>query len=133
LATVGPALWFHDAVYDRGAADNEDRRAATFAAAARGKLSQDLIAAVRGLIVATKHQAPSADAAHRGLLDCDLAALGRNRKAFERTSAATPPGFYARLWPSPQSAPAYLSDKQERAPEGGDVARAPASTKRRAP
>jgi predicted metal-dependent HD superfamily phosphohydrolase len=86
--TVEPALWFQDAVCNPGAVDNEDRRAATFAAAARGRLSQDLIATVRRLILATKHHAPAADVAHRVLLDCDLAALGRNRKAFEGTSAA---------------------------------------------
>jgi predicted metal-dependent HD superfamily phosphohydrolase len=87
LAAVEPALWFHDAVWDPGAADNEDRRAATFAAAARGRLSQDLIATVRRLILATKHHASAADVAHRVLLDCDLAALAASAR---RSSAPRP-------------------------------------------
>jgi predicted metal-dependent HD superfamily phosphohydrolase len=87
-AAVELALWFHDVVYDAGAANNEDRSAAAFAAAARGSLSPCLIAKVRRLILATKHHGVSTDAAHRVLLDCDLAALGRNRQAFQRASHA---------------------------------------------
>jgi hypothetical protein len=75
-AAVELALWFNDVAYDPGAADNEDRSAATFAAAARASLSPVLTAEVRRLILATRHHRASTDTAHRVLLACDLGRWG---------------------------------------------------------
>ncbi|HWA26393.1 MAG TPA: hypothetical protein VG734_12080 [Lacunisphaera sp.] len=88
-ATIGMALWFHDAVYDPRSATNEEDSArladeclggAGVAAARVGEISR--------LILATKtHRADgSADAAL--LLDIDLAILGQPEKRFWEYEAA---------------------------------------------
>jgi predicted metal-dependent HD superfamily phosphohydrolase len=72
------ALWFHDAVYEPAAADNEARSAAWAGRALRaGGAAPDAAERVAALVMATAHTsaAPaSADAAL--LLDIDLAILG---------------------------------------------------------
>jgi predicted metal-dependent HD superfamily phosphohydrolase len=87
-AAVEVALWFHDAIYAPGAADNEDRSAALLEAAARHRLRPPTVAEIRRLILGTKAHAPTRDAALRVLLDCDLAPLGRRRGTFRRDSEA---------------------------------------------
>ena len=79
-AEVSIALWFHDAVYDPGADDNELRSAA-WAARALGeaRVSSEVAQRVYDLVMATQHAAhpapvPSIDA--ELLLDIDLAILG---------------------------------------------------------
>lgn len=75
------ALWFHDAVYDPGASDNEERSAALLReAGARLGLDVDLAAAAAALVLATAHRAgpgrepAGGDAAL--VRDIDLAILG---------------------------------------------------------
>jgi predicted metal-dependent HD superfamily phosphohydrolase len=76
-AEVEVALWFHDAVYDPKARDNEERSADW---AARSLLAADCDAAVaervRALVLATDGHAASDDADTQLLLDVDLAILG---------------------------------------------------------
>lgn len=77
-AALELALWFHDAVYDVQATDNE-ARSADWAAQALGELGVDaaIVARVQTLILATCHQAAtSTDLTTQLLLDIDLAILG---------------------------------------------------------
>jgi predicted metal-dependent HD superfamily phosphohydrolase len=72
------AAWFHDAVYDPRASDNEER-SADLAADALGKLGmgQQTIDNVQRLILLTKtHRATRHDIDSAVLLDSDLAILG---------------------------------------------------------
>ena len=81
---VAIALWFHDAVYDIGATDNE-RRSADWANAAlmSAGVRQAVADRVHALIMVTRHdQAPqSSDQAL--LLDVDLAILGAPDDVFD--------------------------------------------------
>lgn len=77
------ALWFHDAVYDPKAADNEERSAAL----ARQCLGEygipgPLAENVAGLILVTKHHEPGADVDAGVTMDVDLSILGREEKRF---------------------------------------------------
>jgi len=82
------ALWYHDAVYDPRAADNERRSAALAAAAARRmSLGARLAAAVEAMILWTAHSSvPTGGQGAEGgallVIDIDLAILGRTRRAF---------------------------------------------------
>lgn len=81
---VEAALWFHDAVYDPRAADNEARSAEW----ARGALAALGIAPavaddVARLVLLTRHADPAPDAAGKLLCDIDLAVLGRDADAFD--------------------------------------------------
>jgi predicted metal-dependent HD superfamily phosphohydrolase len=72
------AAWFHDAVYDPRAADNEER-SATWAERVLGEMgvTRPTAEAVRRLILLTKsHRAGPDDADGHILLDADLAVLG---------------------------------------------------------
>ncbi len=82
---VEAAIWFHDLVYDPGAADNEARsgsRAATLVADAGVELG------VRDetcrLILLTSHNEVPSDAAGRLVCDIDLSILGREPAEFAR-------------------------------------------------
>jgi predicted metal-dependent HD superfamily phosphohydrolase len=83
------ALWFHDAVYNPRAKDNEERSAAWAYNAITGSagLPDDIGRRVHDLILATKHHAP-ADADAKLLTDIDLAILGRPREEFDAYDAA---------------------------------------------
>lgn len=76
-AEVEAALWFHDAVYELRAHDNEDQSAdlarSIFAAAG---VDTAAIARIVGMILATKHTAQPADDDARLLVDIDLSILG---------------------------------------------------------
>jgi predicted metal-dependent HD superfamily phosphohydrolase len=84
--TVRFAAWFHDAVYDPRAADNEERSAAL----AGERLPQlgvslPLVAVVRRLILLTKsHLAEPDDRDGHVLLDADLAILGAPAADYQR-------------------------------------------------
>ncbi|MCK6487963.1 MAG: N-methyl-D-aspartate receptor NMDAR2C subunit [Planctomycetes bacterium] len=88
-ARVELVLWFHDAIYEPRASDNEERSAelARTVAVASG-LTSETIDVVVGCILATRHREPPADAAQALTLDVDLAILGETRLRFDRYDAA---------------------------------------------
>ncbi len=80
---VGLALWFHDAVYEVKAGDNELRsadwaRQALLAAGAETAVAQR----VHALVMATCHAAPTATPDEALLVDIDLAILGADAARF---------------------------------------------------
>ena len=74
---VALALWFHDAIYDLNAHDNEARSAdwAGRAVAAAGA-GADAASRVHALVMATCHTAQPTDADAQLLVDIDLSILG---------------------------------------------------------
>jgi predicted metal-dependent HD superfamily phosphohydrolase len=72
------AAWFHDAVYDTRAHDNEERSALLAADSLRPlRLPEPLLAETARLVLLTKtHQAAADDHSGHLLLDADLAILG---------------------------------------------------------
>lgn len=87
-ALLEMALWFHDAVYDPKADDNEER-SADLAANALIDLgaSSASLERVRRLIMLTKTHQPSADADEALLIDIDLAILGQSTERFDQYEA----------------------------------------------
>jgi predicted metal-dependent HD superfamily phosphohydrolase len=76
-AEVEMALWFHDAIYDPHAADNEDKSAAWAVRFLGGQgLEPVRIQRVRDHILATRHCAPAAGPDAQLTVDVDLAILG---------------------------------------------------------
>jgi predicted metal-dependent HD superfamily phosphohydrolase len=82
-SAVELALWFHDAVYDPRAADNEERSAAL---AERCLLENGMPVApvekVVKLIMATKHHGTNLNIDAGLIVDIDLSILGRDEKRF---------------------------------------------------
>jgi len=78
------ALWFHDAVYDPRATDNEERSArwATEALAAAG-VPTAAVNEVARLVRLTREHGPASDEAGRLMCDIDLSILGRAVDAFD--------------------------------------------------
>lgn len=77
------AIWFHDAIYDTHAKDNEERSAKLFSDFALEKnLSHDLSAEVVRLILATKHDKIYTDIDAQILNDIDLSIFGNPRSEF---------------------------------------------------
>ena len=79
------AIWFHDAVYDTHAKDNEEqsaRLAAQFLDEAG--IDAALVSAVGSSILATKHTAPPTSPDAALLVDIDLAILGQPRERYAR-------------------------------------------------
>jgi predicted metal-dependent HD superfamily phosphohydrolase len=84
------AVWYHDAVYDTHADDNEEQSAA-YAAAALGGLGvpAPVIAETGRLILLTKtHEVRADEAAGKLLLDADLAVLGAPPAEYDAYAAA---------------------------------------------
>lgn len=83
LAEVQLALWFHDAVYDTRAGDNEEQSARwAELALASGGAAREVTGRVRKLVLATKHTAlPDGDDA-KLLVDVDLSILGSAEARF---------------------------------------------------
>jgi predicted metal-dependent HD superfamily phosphohydrolase len=83
------ALWFHDAVYDPHASDNEERSAAW---ASDSLEAAGIDRAVRGrvhdLILATKHNAPPTAGDAEVIVDIDLSILGRDPDTFSAYDGA---------------------------------------------
>ena len=77
------ALWFHDAVYDPKALDNEERSAvlASEALEAAG-VAPALVAEVRRMIMLTKTHQPGRGPDDATLIDIDLAILGQEAVRF---------------------------------------------------
>lgn len=82
-AEVEMALWFHDAVYDLGAPDNEARSAA-WAREALGTagVAEGARARIDDLVMATCHAAPPRTRDAQVLVDIDLAILGAEEERF---------------------------------------------------
>jgi predicted metal-dependent HD superfamily phosphohydrolase len=81
---VEAALWFHDAVYDPRAGDNEQRSAeqAREVLASLGVPGATADEVAR-LVLLTRHRAAPADAAGRLLCDIDLSILGQAATDFD--------------------------------------------------
>ncbi len=77
------ALWFHDAVYDVKASDNE-QKSADWAARSltEAGVSQEVIDRVVQLIMATRHAVLPQGRDQQLLVDIDLAILGSSRERF---------------------------------------------------
>lgn len=73
---VETALWFHDAIYDIPARENELRSAELFAARAGGRGSGQFRSNVHGLIMATTHLDPPATLDEAFIVDIDLSSFG---------------------------------------------------------
>lgn len=80
---VALALWFHDAIYDIGATDNELRSAewAREALLAAGT-SSETAQRVHALVMVTRHDCAPATPDEALLLDIDLSILGQQREVF---------------------------------------------------
>ena len=78
------AIWFHDAIYDVRALDNEEKSAEWAVRVLRQSgIVQDAVGIVEELITATKsHESFSSDSAY--LLDIDLSILGGDAGIFRR-------------------------------------------------
>jgi predicted metal-dependent HD superfamily phosphohydrolase len=81
---VEAALWFHDAIYDPRAEDNE-ARSAEWARRALAELGIPPAVAddVARLVRLTRHTDPAPDPSGRLLCDIDLAILGREPERFD--------------------------------------------------
>ena len=74
---VALALWFHDAIYELKASDNEARSADWAAGAMReAGLPEDRAVRVHAMVMATKHDAIPSDPDQQLLVDIDLSILG---------------------------------------------------------
>jgi predicted metal-dependent HD superfamily phosphohydrolase len=83
-AEVEAALWFHDAIYDPRATDNEEQSAQLVEIALEGaQVVKEVIARIADHVRATKHH--TADSADGQLvLDIDLSILGQPPEVYER-------------------------------------------------
>ena len=80
------AIWYHDAVYDPRSDSNEED-SATFAESSLN-LPQAPAAALRELILDTKHTSPPNTVNGQFVADTDLASLGTKPKDFDRAGQA---------------------------------------------
>jgi predicted metal-dependent HD superfamily phosphohydrolase len=102
-AEIELALWFHDAIYDVKAKDNEEGSAdwARSCAVAAG-IAADVAARVHALILTTKHDARPERTDARIMVDADLAILGAKPARFDeyeqqvRAEYGWVPGFVFR-------------------------------------
>ena len=82
-AEVEIALWFHDAIYDIKASNNEQLSADWAVSALReAQVAADKIEHVRAHILATKHAAQAQSVDQQLLVDIDLAILGASPARF---------------------------------------------------
>jgi predicted metal-dependent HD superfamily phosphohydrolase len=85
---VEMALWFHDAVYDVEAKDNEARSADLFADLVRDAVSEAFRRKVRDLIMITTHRQLPKTRDERFIVDVDLSSFGLPWADFVRDSSA---------------------------------------------
>ena len=80
------ALWYHDAIYDTKAEDNEEKSAKLAVKVInRASLPKYFADRVQELILATKkHNSPANDPDIQLLIDIDLAILGQNEEKFDK-------------------------------------------------
>ncbi len=82
------AIWYHDAVYDPRASNNEEASAALFSEFAdRNSLPRETVEWVCALIVATKHHSPDTND-QSVLVDLDIAILGASAAEFDAYDSA---------------------------------------------
>ena len=80
---VEMALWFHDAVYEISAGDNELRSAELFAELAGGRGTEAFRSTVHDLVMVTTHRdAPPRTRDESFMLDIDLSSFGRPWEEF---------------------------------------------------
>lgn len=84
--TVEMALWFHDAIYQPGATDNEVRSVTLFTDRAQSTFSLEFVAEVSRLIMITTHRTPPADTPQCWMSDIDLSSFGLPWGEFIRDS-----------------------------------------------
>jgi predicted metal-dependent HD superfamily phosphohydrolase len=97
---VEMALWFHDAIYDPKAKDNEARSAELAQRiATEARLPAAFGARVADLILATQHQGLPEGADAQLLVDIDLAILGRPRGEFDDYEANIRKEYLFVPWP----------------------------------
>jgi predicted metal-dependent HD superfamily phosphohydrolase len=81
------AIWFHDAVYDVPADDNEERSAAlAVERLTAAGLPEARVRKIERIVLDTKDHVPSIEAS-RLVMDLDLASLALPRAAFEQNGA----------------------------------------------
>ena len=78
------AIWFHDVIYEPGAADNEQRSADWFAQRATGVLPPNIISRIEGYIMSTTHHEPPIDEGSKFVVDVDLSGFGLPPALFRR-------------------------------------------------
>lgn len=89
LDPIEAALWYHDAVYDPRAKDNEERSAAWAERALVGLgVAPRVAAEVARLVRLTGHAEPATDEAGRLVCDIDLSVLGLPPAEFDAYDAA---------------------------------------------
>jgi len=83
LAEVRIALWFHDAVYDTRAADNEEASARWARESLEAAGAGEAAARVAELVLATRHAAVPVGRDPQLLVDVDLSILGAEEARFD--------------------------------------------------
>jgi predicted metal-dependent HD superfamily phosphohydrolase len=82
---VETALWFHDAVYLPGGADNEEQSAQRARTALTdASVSESVAGQVATLVLATRHTAPADTPDEKLICDIDLSILGREPAIFDQ-------------------------------------------------
>ena len=76
------ALWFHDAIYDTRAPDNE-AKSAEWARQALGALSPGDLDSIERLILVTQHSGAPSAPDEELLVDIDLSILGASEQRFD--------------------------------------------------
>lgn len=83
------AIWYHDVIYDVGAADNELQSALLLRRHAEGALPDDLVQCVHDLIMVTVHGRLQPETVDQGfMVDIDLSSFGLPWERFLRDSVA---------------------------------------------
>ena len=85
---VEMALWYHDAVYEPAAHDNELRSAELFATRLGHVCPEEMVTRVYDLILATTHREPPRDQDTRLMVDIDLSGFALPWEEFARESEA---------------------------------------------
>ncbi len=81
---VEMALWFHDAIYEPGADDNERRSAKLFLGCAVGDADGGFLEVVHNLVLMTEHPSEPQSVDEQFTVDIDLASFGLPWEAFIR-------------------------------------------------
>ncbi|MDX1631368.1 MAG: N-methyl-D-aspartate receptor NMDAR2C subunit [Thermoanaerobaculia bacterium] len=80
---VDLALCYHDAIYDPGRGDNEERSAALAAGVLEPLLSRKRVERIRASILDTRHEGEPAAADGAVVVDVDLSILGADPERYE--------------------------------------------------